>query len=174
MREEPRRRERAMESRREMEALLERMAVGGMAMITKEGPYVVPVNYLFAENCIYVHSGPRGKKVEALRADPRVCFLVDEPGPRVTWERGCGISQIYESVMCFGKAEFVEKPEEKRRILEMMVGKFVPDEIPSPLKDQSIENTTIVKILIEWMTGKANRITPVHTIVSNHLQPTTK
>jgi nitroimidazol reductase NimA-like FMN-containing flavoprotein (pyridoxamine 5'-phosphate oxidase superfamily) len=76
--------------------------------------------------------------------------------------------------MCFGKAEFVEKPEEKRRILKMMVGKFVPDEIPSPLKDERIENTTIVKILIEWMTGKANRITPAHTIVSNRLRSATK
>jgi nitroimidazol reductase NimA-like FMN-containing flavoprotein (pyridoxamine 5'-phosphate oxidase superfamily) len=171
MRTEPRRRERAMEGRGEMAALLDRMAVGRLALITKEGPYVVPVNYLFADDCIYFHSGPKGKKVEALRADPRVCFLVDEPGPQVTWERGCGISQIYESVMCFGRAGFVERLEEKRQILERMVHKFVPAESPVPLKDKDIENTVVVKIHIEWMTGKANRVTPSHTIISNLFRP---
>jgi uncharacterized protein len=167
MRTEPRRRERAMEGRGEMAALLDRMAVGRLALITKEGPYVVPVNYLFADDCIYFRSGPKGKKVEALRADPRVCFLVDEPGPQVTWERGCGISQIYESVMCFGRADFVERLEEKRQILERMVHKFVPAESPVPLKDKDIDNTVVVKIYIEWITGKANRVTPVHKIILN-------
>jgi nitroimidazol reductase NimA-like FMN-containing flavoprotein (pyridoxamine 5'-phosphate oxidase superfamily) len=170
MRTEPRRRERVMEGRGEMAALLDRMAVGRLALTTKEGPYVLPLNYLFADDCIYFHSGPKGRKVEALRADPRVCFLVDEPGPQVTWERGCGISQIYESVMCFGRAEFVESLEEKRKILERMVHKFVPAESLVPLKDKDIENTAVVKIQIEWMTGKANRVTPAHTIISNRFR----
>ena len=34
--------------------------------------------------------------------------VVDEVGPQVTWEKGCGVSQIYRSVTCFGRAEFVE------------------------------------------------------------------
>jgi nitroimidazol reductase NimA-like FMN-containing flavoprotein (pyridoxamine 5'-phosphate oxidase superfamily) len=170
MRTEPRRKERMMEGRGEMAALLDRMAVGRLALITKEGPYVLPVNYLFADDCIYFHSGPKGRKVEALRTDPRVCFLVDEPGPQVTWERGCGISQIYESVMCFGRAELVERPEEKRQILERMIHKFLPAESRVSLKDRNIENTVVVKIHIEWMTGKANRVTPSHTIISNRFR----
>ena len=149
-----------------MEALLHRHAVGRLALGTEEGPYVVPLNYLFADGCIYLHSGPQGKKIEALRADPRVCFLVDEPGPQVTWEHGCGISQVYESVMCFGKAEFVETLEEKRRILEMMVRDFVPARL-LPLTDGQIERTAVVKIPVDWMTGKANRLSPAHTVVTN-------
>jgi len=131
----------------------------------------LPVNYLFADDCIYFHSGPKGRKVEALRVDPRVCSLVDDPGPQVTWERGCGISQIYESVMCFGRAVFMERLEEKG-ILERMVHKFVPAESPVFLKDKDIENTAVVKIHIEWMTGKANRVTPSHTIISNRFRTT--
>ena len=166
MKTEPRRKERAMKSPEEMKSLLDRVAVGHLALTTQDGPYVVPLNYLFAEGCIYLHSGPRGKKIEALRKDPRVCFLVDEAGPQVRWDKGCGISQIYESVMCFGRVEFVEGLEEKRRILERMIHKFVPAESPVPLKDKDIENTAVVKIHIEWMTGKANRITPSHKIIS--------
>ena len=167
MRTEPRRKERAMMNPGEMEALLVRRAIGQLATTTEDGPYVVPVNYLFAEGCIYLHSGPKGRKIEALRTDPRVCFLVDEAGPQVTWERGCGISQIYESVMCFGKAEFVEGLEERRRILDMMVHKFVPADASPPLLNVNVGKTAVIKIRVEWMTGKANRISPIHTIISN-------
>jgi hypothetical protein len=59
-------------------------------------------------------------------------FMVDDIGPRVLWEQGCGISQIYKSVVCFGKAEFVEGEAEKKGILERMVRKYVPSSYPFP------------------------------------------
>jgi nitroimidazol reductase NimA-like FMN-containing flavoprotein (pyridoxamine 5'-phosphate oxidase superfamily) len=72
--------------------------------------------------------------------------------------------------MCFGRADFVERLEEKRQILERMVHKFVPAESPVPLKDKDIDNTVVVKIYIEWMTGKANRVTPVYKIILNRFR----
>ncbi len=168
MRTEPRRKDRTMKTSHEMELLLERMTVGRLAVTTADGPYVVALNYLFLEGDIYFHSGQAGRKIEALRTDPRVCFLVDEVGPQVLFEQGCGISQIYESVVCFGKAEFVEGPIEKRRILESMVQKFVPANHPfPPMKDQDVEKTAVVRIVIESMSGKANRLTSSHTVVPN-------
>ena len=164
MRAEPRRKERST-TREEMVLLLERMDIGHLAMMAEDGPYVVPVNYLFAEGCIYLHSGAKGKKMEALRADPRVCFLVDETGPQVTWDRGCGISQIYESVMCFGRAEFIEEREERKRILILMIRKFMRGEDALPLVDRNVDNTAVLRIRVEEMTGKANRLGPIHRIV---------
>jgi uncharacterized protein len=166
MRIEPRRRDRAMKDTREMEILLEQMPVGRLAVSTEDGPYVVAVNYLYLGGSIYFHSAPSGRKVDALKADPRVCFLVDEVGPQVSWEEGCGISQIYRSVVCFGRAELVEDPADKRRVLEEMVKKYVPSGYPFPsLKNQNIEKTLIVRIVIESMSGKANALSPVHTIL---------
>ena len=158
-----------MKTPQEMEALLERRPDGYLSLTTESGPYVVPVNYLFFEGSIYIHSGPKGRKIDALHADSRVCFLVADIGPQVLWERGCGISQIYESVTCFGRAGFVEDLAEKRRILEKMIQKFVPEgHASTPLEDQNMRRTTIIKISIDWMTGKANRIDPsLHTILPN-------
>jgi nitroimidazol reductase NimA-like FMN-containing flavoprotein (pyridoxamine 5'-phosphate oxidase superfamily) len=157
-----------MKTSREMELLLERMPVGRLAVTTKDGPYIVAVNYLFFEGSIYFHSGLSGRKVEALQADSRVCFLVDEVGPQVLWEQGCGISQIYKSVVCFGKAEFVEDPIEKRGILGKMVQKYVPSGYPfSPMKDQNVKKTAVVRIAIESMSGKANVLSPSHTVLLN-------
>jgi nitroimidazol reductase NimA-like FMN-containing flavoprotein (pyridoxamine 5'-phosphate oxidase superfamily) len=157
-----------MKTSREMELLLERMPVGRLAVTTKDGPYIVALNYLFFEGSIYFHSGLSGRKVEALQADSRVCFLVDEVGPQVLWEQGCGISQIYKSVVCFGKAEFVEGPIEKRGILERMVQKYVPSSyLFSPMKDQNVKKTAVVRIVIESMSGKANVLSPSHTVLLN-------
>lgn len=171
MRTSPRRKDRTINDPRKTEALLDRMPVGRLGLSTKDGPYVVPVNYVFAEGCIYFHSGREGRKMEALQADPCVCFLVDDPGPQVTWEQGCGITQIYESVMCFGKAELVQDIAERRRILEMLIEKYVSDDNRVPILDGNVENTAVVRIRIEWMTGKANRISSLHRKVSNRFLP---
>src|SRR5512146_2287203 len=163
MRTELRRKERAMKTSREMELLLERMPVGRLAVTTEEGPYIVAVNFLFFEGSIFFHSGMAGRKMEALRADPRVCFMVDEIGPQVLWEQGCGISQVYKSVICIGRAEFVEGQVEKRGLLEKMVRKYVPSSYPiAPMKDESIKKTAVVRIVIESMSGKENPLSPAH------------
>jgi hypothetical protein len=168
MKTEVRRKERTMKTSREMEVLLERMPVGRLAVTTEDGPYIVAVNYLFFEGSIYFHSGLAGRKMEALRADSRVCFMVDEIGPQVLLERGCGISQIYKSVVCFGKAQFVEGQVEKRGILEKMVQKYVPSGYPFfPMKDQDVKKTAVVKIVIDAMSGKENALTPAHTVINN-------
>ena len=168
MRTEPRRTDRTMKTSREMKLLLERMPVGRLAVTTEDGPYIIPVNYLFFEGSIYFHSGLSGRKMEALQADSRVCFLVDEVGPQVLWEQGCGISQVYKSVVCFGKAEFVEGPLEKREILERMVQKYVPSSYPvSPMTDQNVKRTAVVRIVIESMSGKENALSPAHTVINN-------
>ena len=157
-----------MKTFKEMEVLLEQMPVGRLAVTTEDGPYIVAVNYLFIDGSIYFHSGLSGRKLEAIRADSRVCFLVDEIGPQVLWEGGCGISQIYKSVICFGKAELIESPLEKKKILERMIQKYVPSNyFLSPMKEDNIEKTAIVKIIIESMSGKANVLSPSHTVLPN-------
>ena len=44
-------------------------------------PYLVPLNFGMAAGpqslTLYFHSGLKGKKIDALRADPRVCFELD-------------------------------------------------------------------------------------------------
>jgi len=172
---EPRRKDRTMKSTREMKLLLERMPVGRLAVSTKDGPYIVAVNHLFFEDCIYFHSGLSGRKIEALRADPRVCFLVDEVGPQVIWEEGCGISQIYKSVVCFGKVEFLEESTEKRRILEQMLQKYVLSSYQVvPMNNRNIEMAAVVKIVIESMSGKKNELSPSHTVLENRFQKSDK
>jgi len=58
-------------------AILREGTLGRLGCIAPGWPYVVPVNYFFDGKDIYIHTLP-GKKLDALRADPRVCLQVDE------------------------------------------------------------------------------------------------
>jgi nitroimidazol reductase NimA-like FMN-containing flavoprotein (pyridoxamine 5'-phosphate oxidase superfamily) len=155
---ELRRKDREVVDREAMKALLARMTVGRLGLSTEEGPYVVPMNYIYSNGCIYLHSAQEGRKISILRKSPAVCFLVDKHGPLVLWSVGCFISQIYESVMCFGHAELMEDEQEKRRILEEMVRKLTPPGYTSPpLNVGRIRQTAVVRVRVEQMTGKARR-----------------
>jgi uncharacterized protein len=61
----------------EIEALLRRRRVGRIGCCIEERPYVVPVDFAYDGSAVYVVSGP-GRKIDAMRTDPRVCFEVDE------------------------------------------------------------------------------------------------
>jgi uncharacterized protein len=170
MKTEPRRSERTMKSAEEIERLLVRMPVGCLAVTTEDGPYAVAMNYLFHDGNIYVHSAMAGRKIEALKCDSRACFLVYEDGPQVTWEKGCGISQIYKSVICFGKAFFVEDLDEKKLMLEKMIQKYAPEESAFPqINNENLGKTAVIKIIVESMSGKANELTSAHAVVQCRL-----
>ena len=59
----------------EVRALLTEQRVGRLGCVYEGGPYVIPVNYVFDGENIYVHSLP-GQKLEALRANPRALFSI--------------------------------------------------------------------------------------------------
>jgi nitroimidazol reductase NimA-like FMN-containing flavoprotein (pyridoxamine 5'-phosphate oxidase superfamily) len=40
-------------------------------------PYVVPVNFGYANDCLYFHSAQSGHKIDLLKRNPRVCFEID-------------------------------------------------------------------------------------------------
>ena len=61
----------------EIEAFLRRQVVGRIGCHVDGRTYVVPVIYAWDGGCIHVLS-IEGRKIEMMRANPRVCFEVDE------------------------------------------------------------------------------------------------
>jgi nitroimidazol reductase NimA-like FMN-containing flavoprotein (pyridoxamine 5'-phosphate oxidase superfamily) len=52
----------------------------------KDGqPYVVPIHYAYADNCLYAFSMP-GRKIDNMRSNPRVSILVEEHGTNREWK----------------------------------------------------------------------------------------
>lgn len=70
--------------------------LGRLGCIADGEPYVVPINYFFDGEHIYVHS-LAGKKINALRANPRACLQVDEIEDSYHW-RSVIIQASYEEI----------------------------------------------------------------------------
>jgi nitroimidazol reductase NimA-like FMN-containing flavoprotein (pyridoxamine 5'-phosphate oxidase superfamily) len=91
---------------REALELLRRGSLGRLGCCENGQPYVVPINYRFDGEHIYIHSLP-GRKIEALRANPRACLQVDEIVDSYRWR----------SVIAFGLYEEITDEQGRGRVL---------------------------------------------------------
>jgi nitroimidazol reductase NimA-like FMN-containing flavoprotein (pyridoxamine 5'-phosphate oxidase superfamily) len=80
----------------DIESVLHHQHVGRLACLAGGRAYVVPITYAYAGGDVYGQT-LAGRKLAALRTDPRVCFEVDERADPTTW---CSVvaEGIYEEV----------------------------------------------------------------------------
>jgi nitroimidazol reductase NimA-like FMN-containing flavoprotein (pyridoxamine 5'-phosphate oxidase superfamily) len=93
--------------------LLRKERIGRLGCIAEDGPYIVPVNYVFDGECAYLHSLP-GRKIEAMRACGRVCLQVDEIMDELSWK----------SVLAFGTYEEITNSHERSEALNHLLARF--------------------------------------------------
>ena len=110
-----RRADKEIKDRSEIEAVLREAKVCRIAMCRGDEPYVVPVVFGYEEGAIYFHSATEGKKLDMLKANPRVCFEVDVDVEVVVGKVPCASGVKYRSVIGWGRAEFIEDEEEKAK-----------------------------------------------------------
>ncbi|HYK22403.1 MAG TPA: pyridoxamine 5'-phosphate oxidase family protein [Pyrinomonadaceae bacterium] len=130
-------------SEEEAKKLLARERVGRLGCITEDGPYIIPISYYFADECIYSHSLP-GLKIDALRKDPRACLQVDEIESELHWK----------SVLVFGRYEEV-KSNERAEVINRLLQRFpMLTPVESALADDGGSQPVIVfRIRIKRLTG---------------------
>jgi nitroimidazol reductase NimA-like FMN-containing flavoprotein (pyridoxamine 5'-phosphate oxidase superfamily) len=68
----------------EIESVLHRHHVGRLACVLAGEPYLVPITFTYQDGFIFGHTRP-GQKLDAMRAEPRVSFEVDERWETDTW-----------------------------------------------------------------------------------------
>jgi len=150
--------ERELKDPETIRAILESSEVGRMATVNKKGvPVIKPVNFLYRDGKIYVHSSKKGEKVQDIRRGSPVCFEVDEPiAYRAAAETGCKAGYYYRSIIMKGKASFVKDRRRKISILEMMMEKYQPEGSAWKFEEQVLRKTAVIEIQINEMTGKEN------------------
>ena len=145
-----------IESRDEMEQLLREEEIGYLGLALDSKPYVVPLNYHYANGKIWFHCGFKGKKLDYLKTNPQICFTVArQPG----WVRehagGIPCHVDSDSVVCYGRARVLEDIEEREIALNAFNRRFRPGaaDIPS----ERGKNCCVVEITISEMTGRQER-----------------
>ncbi len=147
-----RRKELEITDRAAVDALLERALAIRIGMSVDDRPYVVPVAFGYDGACIYFHSAPEGKKIDMLRANPRVCFETDLDHELVAREGSCAWGMKYNSVIGFGAASFIEDTAEKKRALEIIMRHYGGEN--APIDPRSAAALAVVRIEIDILTGK--------------------
>jgi len=99
---------------------------GCLCLSSKAGkPYGVPVSYAFIGGRIIFHCGLKGRKLDLIRENPAVSFVVSRHPDKVRPhhpEKGC--TYRYESVICSGKARIVKNLKERHELLNKFLSYF--------------------------------------------------
>ncbi len=136
--------------------LLTRSDVGILSTVSEDGLcYGVPVNYAVTNGAIYIHGYLDGFKIKNIRYNNKVSFTVVGKN-KVMPDK---FDTLYESVIVYGKASFVSDDAEKRMTLITLCEKFCKgflDQAENYI-EKDIGRTTVIKIDIEKITGKANK-----------------
>ena len=153
-----RKKEREIRNRETIDGLLIRSPVGRMATVNRKGfPVIKPVNFLYRDGKIYLHSSKKGEKVKDIRRGSPVCFEVDEPiAYGVAAGPACKASYYYRSVVIKGKALLVKGRNEKLEILGSLMEKYQPEGGYGPISEEILKKTAVIEILIGEITGKEN------------------
>jgi nitroimidazol reductase NimA-like FMN-containing flavoprotein (pyridoxamine 5'-phosphate oxidase superfamily) len=153
-----RRRERELKNKETIIALLERSPVGRMATINQKGiPIIKPVNFLYGDGKIYLHSSTKGEKIRDIRRGSPVCFEVDEPIAYLTAKgSACTGSYYYRSVIIKGKAALINRRDKKLEILKRLIQKYQPEGGYEGITEEILNKTAVIEISIHEITGKEN------------------
>lgn len=148
-----RRQDKEITNRKLLESILNRAKVCRIALSDGDKPYIIPMNFGFKNNNLYLHSAPEGDKIEILRRNSNICFEVDIKTKLLTDEKACNWSMRYCSVVGFGKASFVDDFKEKTGALDIIMEKYAPHKI-FKYDNHTVDALTILKVKITSLTGK--------------------
>jgi nitroimidazol reductase NimA-like FMN-containing flavoprotein (pyridoxamine 5'-phosphate oxidase superfamily) len=151
-----RRQDRELRDRETMIAMLERSLVGRMATINRKGfPVIKPVNFLYWDGKIYLHSSRKGEKISDIRRGSPVCFEVDESVAYVAaMGPACRSSYYYRSIIVKGNAIIVSQAGMKSKILERLMEKYQPEGGYEEVSGEILKRTVVIEISIREITGK--------------------
>ena len=114
----------------------------------------VPLNYVFKNKCLFFHCALEGHKLDNIRANNKVSFCVVGRSSVLPDK----FTTAYESAVAFGTASEVQGSEKVEALLNLLE-KYSPEFMEEGKKtiDKYIKMTTVIKIDINHITGKARK-----------------
>lgn len=149
-------RSRKFSDRNEIDDIIRKCQVCNVAMVDDENkPYVLPFNFGFDGEYLYLHSDPKGKKVDILLQRPDVCisFSADHELYHRDDHVACSYSMKYRSVLLYGKVAFIEDEENKVRILNIIMKHYTGRD-DFKYSAPAVRNVRVYKVHIDRLDGK--------------------
>lgn len=134
-------------------SIMQEATVCRIALSEDNMPYIIPMNFAFDNEYIYLHSAKQGKKIDILKKNQNVCFEIENQVEIIEADKACNWSMRFSSVIGFGQAYFIDDIEEKRKVFDSIMKKYSPNNIFDYALSQ-LNGVEVIKIKINNMSGK--------------------
>lgn len=140
----------------EIESVINQCDICFVGLTEADGtPYVIPMNFGYANEEIYLHSGPEGKHIKLLGLSNRVCvtFCSDRKLVYQHPDVACSYSMTSKSVLCKGAVTFIEDLSEKEVAMNFLMKKY--SDRPFKYSKPALLNVKVWRVKVDEMTSKA-------------------
>ena len=134
-------------------------------------PYVLPMNYGYENDTIYLHSAPEGKALEILAHNRNVCITFCTQ-PKLIWQHpevACSYRMQCASIVCNGKVVFEEEFEEKVRIMNIIMRQYINKDFE--YSDPAINNVKIWKVEVDTIAAKEFGVRHPNSATHKNIEP---
>ena len=151
-----------IKSKEKVVEFLSSQQTGRIASIDENGfPQIIPMNFVFINDVIYMHSHVRGEKLDNIRRNQKVGFEVDKnleflPSYFTDPTYAEFADTLYISVIIKGNASIVSDKDEKTIALNGLMEKYQPEGGYEPVKPDMdiLKGVAVIKIIPESLRGK--------------------
>jgi nitroimidazol reductase NimA-like FMN-containing flavoprotein (pyridoxamine 5'-phosphate oxidase superfamily) len=133
------------------ESMLNGSNVGVLVMCQDSEPYAVPMNHAFVGGKLYFHCAPTGRKLDLIRANPKVSYVVQYELGETTPAEARMCHPDWESVIAYGTARVVEEAQELREAFLLFGRHYRPD---FQVSEDSLTTTRAIVMDITTMTTR--------------------
>jgi len=139
----------------QIEDIINKCDVCNIAMVDSENsPYVVPMNFGYADKVIYFHGAPSGKKIGIFEKNKAVCvsFSTDHELRFQSEGVACSYSMKYKSVIAYGSVEFIDSAEEKIKALNVIMKNYSDKSFK--YNDPAVRDVNVFKVIVKKLSGR--------------------
>ncbi|MBQ2847846.1 MAG: pyridoxamine 5'-phosphate oxidase family protein [Clostridia bacterium] len=150
------RREREITDINKIIEILDKAKIAHIGLVDGDEPYVVPMNYGYVMNdgklTIYLHGARRGRKLDVMRANPKVFFEAECDLQPFEGDIACRYGIAYSSVMGKGIATIVDDVEEKKKALSILMKTQTGKDFE--FEDKMVAFVSVIRIDVSEFTAK--------------------
>jgi len=151
-----------IKSKEKIIEFLSSQQTGRISSIDENGyPQIIPMNFVYISDVIYMHSHVRGEKLDNIRRNQKVGFEVDKnleflPSYFSDPTDASLADTLYVSVVIKGNASIVSDKEEKTTALNGLMKKYQPEGGYEPIKPEMdvLDEVVVIKIVPKSLRGK--------------------
>jgi len=136
--------------------------VGHLATSVDGQPFLTPTTFWYDEenHQVICHSNVAGRIRSNIETNPKVSMEASELGRLLPSNVALEFSLQYRSVVIFGTARIVTDPDEARRMLYGLIGKYFPGMTAGreyrEITDKELRATSVYAVKVEAWSGKEN------------------